>query len=212
MGTFEKMFFRGTLAILLVAGVCAQAAGPVLPRAVLKQAAVESATDNIRSGWCGRGIFSILNKSGLGARLQPGNGQDWEAILNKAGWKSVKCATPTSAPLGSVLVYLGDARVGKQPRGTPGGRFGHVEMVALSPDGRRLYVADSPRARPGGTVRDNFTGRAWLPPGPSLWQAPAVEDQVALVMRERRRMAMKAFSSQRGELTAVTTSLTEGNL
>lgn len=206
------MFIRSTLAIFLVSGVCAQAAGPVLPRAVLKQAAVESATDNISSGWCGRGIFSILNKTGLGARLQPGNGQDWEAILSKAGWKPMKCVTPGKAPLGSVLVYLGDARVGKQPRGTPGGRFGHVEMVALGPNGGRLYVADSPRVLPGGTVRDNFTGRAWLPPGPSIWQAPDVADQVASVMRERKRMALSEFSRQRGELTSVTISSSEGNL
>jgi len=210
--TLLGMFFRGALAIFLVAGVSAHAAGPVLPRSVLKQAAVESATDNISSGWCGRGIFSILNKSGLGARLQPGNGQDWEGILTKAGWKPLKCVSPLRAPLGSVLVYLGDARLGKRPRGTPGGRFGHVEMVALGPNGSRLYVADSPRPRPGGTVLDNFTGRAWLPPGPSIWQAPAVQDQVAVIMRERKKMAMTEFSRRRGELTAVTTTLTEQNL
>lgn len=211
-GTLPRMFFRGVLVILMVSGVYAQAAGPVLPRSVLQQVAVESANDNISSGWCGRGIFSILNKSGLGARLQPGNGQDWEAILLKAGWKSVRCITPLKAPLGSVLVYLGDARLGKRPRGTPGGRFGHVEMVALGPNGGRLYVADSPRPRPGGSVLDNFTGRAWLPPGPSIWQAPGVEDQVAVIMRERKKMALTEFSRRRGELTAVTSTLTEGNL
>jgi hypothetical protein len=206
------MFLRRALAILLVSGAGAIAAGPALSRPLLKQAAVESATDNIRSGWCGRGILSILQKSGLGDRLKPGNGQDWEKILMQAGWKPLKCVAPLKAPLGSVLVYLGDARLGKRPRGTPGGRFGHVEMVALGRDGSRLYVADSPRARPGGSVRDNFTGRAWLPPGPSIWQAPAVGDQVEVVMRERKRMALAEFSRRRGELAGASSPLRDGNL
>ncbi|MGA9576736.1 MAG: hypothetical protein WBV90_03880, partial [Terrimicrobiaceae bacterium] len=61
-------------------------------------AAVESATDGIGSGWCGRGMLSILKKSGLGNGLAGGNGQDWELILNKAGWKAVRCISPQRAP------------------------------------------------------------------------------------------------------------------
>ena len=113
------------------------------------------------------------------------------------------CATPLKAPLGSVLVYLGDARLGKVPRGTPGGYYGHVEMVALHEDGRRLYVSDCPRALPGGSVRDNFTRRAWLPPGPAIWKAPPVEDQIAVIMQERKRMALEIFVRQRVALTLV---------
>ncbi len=112
--------------------------------------------------------------------------------------------TPMQAPLGSVLVYVGDARVGKRPRGTPGGYYGHVEMVALGFTGQRLYVADSPRVLPGGTVRDNFTGRAWLPPGNhQIWKAPPVEEQVATVLQERNRMAMAHFTRSKGEFTSL---------
>jgi len=196
------MFLRSAFLFALVSASAAVAAGPALPRPVLMQMAEQSAKDNIGSGWCGRGMLSLLRSAGLGDRLKPGNGQDWEKILREAGWRPKACATPLNAPLGSVLVYLGDARVGKRPRGTPGGYHGHVEMVALSKDGRRLYVADSPRALPGGTVRDNFTGRAWLPPGPSIWKAPEVEDQVAVVVEERKRMALAEFARQRGELAA----------
>jgi hypothetical protein len=91
------------------------------------------------------------------------------------------------------------------PRGTPGGYYGHVEMVALGPSGSRLYVADSPRVRPGGTVRDNFTGRAWMPPGGTpLWRTPSAEEQVALVLPERKRMAFEHFEkNSRPQFTAL---------
>jgi len=201
---FTGMSLRLATAMSLLASIaCAMAAGPVLSRPALIEAAMQSATDNIGSGWCGRGMLSILRGAGLGERLKGGNGQDWEKNLLQAGWRPIACTTPLKAPLGSVLVYVGDARLGKIPRGTPGGYYGHVEMVALHKDGRRLYVSDCPRVLPGGSVRDNFTGRAWLPPGPAIWKAPPVEDQVAVVMQERKRMALEIFARQRGELTAV---------
>ena len=157
MHIFTPMFFRVAIAMLLcIAG--ASAAGPNLSKPTLMAIAAESARDNISSGWCGRGMLSLLNKAGLGEGLKGNNGQDWEKNLLDAGWKPVTCKTPMQAPLGSVLVYLGDARLGKRPRGTPGGYYGHVEMVALGFTGQRLYVADSPRVLPGGSVRDNFTG------------------------------------------------------
>lgn len=201
-----------TATLLLASVVYATAAGPVLSRPALIEAARESATDSISSGWCGRGMLSILRGAGLGDRLKGGNGQDWEKNLAQAGWKPIPCTTPLKAPLGSVLVYVGDARLGKMPRGTPGGYYGHVEMVALHQDGRRLYVSDCPRALPGGTVRDNFTGRAWLPPGQSIWKAPPVEDQVAVVMEERKRMALEVFARQRSELTSVQKPTTGSSL
>lgn len=171
-----------------------QAAGPVLSRKTLQQLAIESKTDGIPSGWCGRAMLSLLRKSGLGDGLKPGNGQDWEQILAGAGWKPVRVTSPIRAPLGSVLVYFGDRKLGKTPRGTPGGYHGHVEMVALSPDGGgRLYVADCPRPSPGGTVPDNFTGRAWVPPRTMLATAPPVNIQVETVLEERLLMATTYF-------------------
>lgn len=163
---------------------------------MLVAAAVESVSDNISPGWCGRGMLSVLQSIGLGRGLEGANGQDWEARLLKAGWKPVVCANPERAPLGAVLVYSGDARLGKRPRGTPGGYYGHVEMVAMGKAGNRLYVSDDARVAPGGTVRDNFTKRAWLPPGSNSLQeaAPAIEVQVASVLQERNRMALEYFN------------------
>ena len=40
-----------------------------MTRTTLVAAAVESATDNIGSGWCGRGMLSILKNAGLGKGL-----------------------------------------------------------------------------------------------------------------------------------------------
>jgi hypothetical protein len=166
---------------------------------------MESANDNIPSGWCGRGILSILRKSGLGAGLKEGNGQEWERILMEAGWKPVRCLTPDRAPLGSVLVYMSDIRLGKRNRGTPGGSFGHVELVALAPNGGRLYVSDSPRPKAGGSVGDNFTGRAWLPPGMYRSTAQPITVQVDTVLEERTKMAMEHFQQKKRELAAVKT-------
>lgn len=197
------MFLRTAACLIILASASQGIAGSLLSRPALMEIAAESASDNIGSGWCGRGIFSLLKKAGLGNRLQPGNGQEWEKILAQAGWKCVPCVTPYKAPLGSVLVYMSDTRMGKRNRGTPGGYYGHVEMVALGFNGQRLYVADSPRIKPGGSVPDNFTGRAWLPPGQLLAPAPPIEQQVALVLQERTRMAMEHFRGKPAELTSL---------
>jgi hypothetical protein len=187
--------FRFFLAIGWASAVLpAMAANPLLKGDILRRAAVTSANDDIPSGWCGRGVLSLLSQSGVGKGLKPGNGQEWEAILSEAGWRPVKVASPWQAPLGSVLVYLGDRLLGKSPRGTPGGYFGHVEMVALAPGGGRVFVADSPRAIPGGSVPDNFTGRAWLPPGALLTPQGPVAHQVDLILQQRLAMAMEHFS------------------
>src|SRR4029077_2680094 len=114
------MFFRCAFAVLILLPVARAAdTTPLMSRMTLGAAAVESANDKIGSGWCGRGMLSILKNAGLGQGLAGGNGQDWEQILSKAGWKPLRCNSPQRAPLGSVLVYLGDVRVGKIPRGTP---------------------------------------------------------------------------------------------
>lgn len=190
------MIFRAGMFLLTAAALAVAAEPPPkVTKSMLVAAAVESVSDNISPGWCGRGMLSILQSVGLGKGLEGANGQDWEKTLMKAGWKPVPCPNPERAPLGSVLVYSGDARVGKRPRGTPGGYYGHVEMVAIGTRGNRLYVSDDARVAPGGTVRDNFTKRAWLPPGNFLKEAaPAVEVQVASVLQERNRMALEFFN------------------
>lgn len=172
----------------------AWAANPLLRGNTLREITLASANDGIPSGWCGRAMLSLLNQSGVGKGLKPGNGQDWEKILAEAGWKPVKVSSPWRAPLGSVLVYLGDRLLGKIPRGTPGGYFGHVEMVALSPSGGRMFVADNPRPVPGGSVPDNFTGRAWVPPGTLLAAQAPVAEQIDTIMQQRLEMAVAYFS------------------
>jgi hypothetical protein len=189
----------GFLFLVLVTTAQLRAANPLLQGNMLQRLTVTSATDGIPSGWCGRAMLSLLNKSGLGRGLKPGNGEDWEKILSNAGWKPVKVASPARAPLGSVLVYSGDQRLGKIPRGTPGGYFGHVEIVSLAPNGGRIYVADCPRPIPGGSVPNNFTGRAWVPPGTMLAAPVPVDSQVDTILQQRLQMAQIYFSQQRTE-------------
>ena len=197
----------GFLFLVLVTATQLRGANPLLTGNMLQRLTVTSATDDIPSGWCGRAMLSLLNKSGLGRGLKPGNGQDWENILSDAGWKPVKVASPARAPLGSVLVYSGDLRLGKMPRGTPGGYFGHVELVSLAPHGGRIYVADCPRTIPGGSVPNNFTGRAWLPPGTMLSAPLPVDSQVETILQQRLQMAQAYFSQQRTEHASLQTSL-----
>jgi len=125
-----------------------------------------SKSDGIGAGWCGRGVLHVLRTVGLGDGLVGGNGHDWEEILEEAGWEPISCVSPEDAPFGSVLVFQSDYNLlGRNKRGTPGGRWGHVEFVAADEDGKRWYVSDAPRTNFGGTVPDNFTSRAWVPPG-----------------------------------------------
>jgi len=202
------MLLRYALAIVLFASAAGAAErAPLMTRSNLLAAAIESATDNIGSGWCGRGMLSILRNAGLGNGLAGGNGQDWEMILSKAGWKALRCSSPHRAPLGSVLVYLGDRRVGKLPRGTPGGYYGHVEMVAIGHSGQRLYISDNPRIAPGGTVPDNFTGRAWIPPGRALWRTPAPAEDIESILQERKALAMKYFKRNEPQLATLNAAI-----
>jgi len=188
----------------------ARAANPLLKGNTLREITLASANDGIPSGWCGRAMLSLLNQSGVGRGLKPGNGQDWEKILAAAGWKPVKVSSPWRAPLGSVLVYLGDRLLGKIPRGTPGGYFGHVEMVALSPNGGRMFVADNPRPAPGGSVPDNFTGRAWVPPGTLLAAQAPVAAQIDTIMQQRLEMAVAHFSQSGSQHAALDSGLRLG--
>lgn len=201
--------FRGiaaSLAILAAWPAGVFASGLPLTRSQLKALSVESMNDGIPPGWCGRAMLSLLRKSGLGEGLRPGNGQDWEQILAAAGWKPVRVSSPHRAPLGSVLVYWSDLRAGKTPRGTRGGYYGHVEMVSLSPTGGRLYVSDSARPKPGGTVPDNFTGRAWVPPRTLLAARVPVADQVEAVLASRLAMALRHFEARKSELAQLRAS------
>jgi len=196
----------GFLMLALVLAAEVRGANPLLKGNMLQSLTACSATDGIPSGWCGRAMLSLLNKAGLARGLKPGNGQDWEHILSDAGWKPVKVTSPAKAPLGSVLVYSGDQRLGKIPRGTPGGYFGHVEMVSLAPNGGRIYVADCPRPIPGGSVPNNFTGRAWVPPGAMLASPLSVQSQVDVVLQQRLQMAQTYFSQQRTEQVSLRTA------
>ena len=172
----------------------------------LLRAVTQSRQDGVGSGYCGRGVFSILGYLGYRG-LRSANGEDWEEVLQQAGWRPLFCPTPEKAPLGSVLVYLSDLELkGYNSRGTKGGLFGHVEMVGLGKGGRRLYVSDAPRASPGGTVPCNFTRRAWIPPeavglvggyswGWAWYDAVSLREGSALLLAERLELARHFFQS-----------------
>jgi hypothetical protein len=138
----------------------------VIPTSILFQVARMASSDGIGGGWCGKATLSLLQRIGYGAGILGADGHDWEDSLWDAGWRPVFCRHPKNAPYGSVLVYWSDWKLeGVNTRGTKGGRFGHVEIVGWDPKGaQRVYVSDAPRSNYGGTVKDNFTGRAWLPP------------------------------------------------
>lgn len=128
-------------------------------------AAKRAIRDDAPNGWCGRGVFNVLTTLGVGDGLESANGQDWGDVLRKNGWTPKRCSSPFDAPHMSVLIYDSDKRLlGRNVRGTPGGNYGHVELVLISSLGERWYIADDVRFKPGGSVLDNFTGVAWVPP------------------------------------------------
>jgi hypothetical protein len=173
----------------------------------LIKASKASKSDDVGYGWCGRGVWSVLKNIGYGAGIRSGDGQDWECILRNAGWVPLHCPLPKYAPFGSVLVYTSDLRLhGRNLVGTKGGRFGHVELVALDEKLGRVYVSDKPRRNAGGTVPMNFTKRAWVPPGfvmpsGSIQLKPSSYDPIKVVtasrelMNERLLLAKALFNS-----------------
>lgn len=158
-----SLFFVLTLLISFTSPL---SQGAFMPAQTLFEASSHAKKDGVGSGWCGRGVWSVLHGIGYGDGIRSGNGQDWECILSDAGWVPLSCPKPSMAPYGSVLVYSSDMRTfGKNKVGTKGGIYGHVELVAVDPKAGRVYVSDKPRVKPGGTVPHNYTRRAWIPPG-----------------------------------------------
>jgi hypothetical protein len=178
-----------------------------MPAQTLVEASKASRSDGVGYGWCGRGVWSVLNAIGYGSGIRSADGQDWECVLREAGWVPLHCPLPRYAPYGAVLVYTSDLRLhGRNLVGTKGGRFGHVELVALDEKLGRVYVSDKPRKNAGGTVPMNFTKRAWVPPGfvppdGSVPLKPSSYDPIKVVkaskelMTERLLLAKTLFES-----------------
>ena len=87
------------------------------------------------------------------------------------------------------------------PRGTTGGYFGHVEMVALGTTGQRLYVSDSPRCPPGGHGSRQFYGTGLASSRRGLWRTPAADEDINPILEERKRLALQYFN-RKGEQVA----------
>lgn len=114
-------------------------------------------SDDAGSNQCGRGVANILEDQGH--TVTRGHGHTWNENLEARGWEKVSISDPSEAPIGSVLVYehsgINNGR---------GAQYGHVEIVSQNPAGGRSYISGGSSPRPGGSVRQNWDGYAWLPP------------------------------------------------
>lgn len=114
--------------------------------------------DNAGTYECGKGVANILEEQGH--TVTRGHGHTWNESLEARGWQKVPISDPSQAPIGSVLVYEHSGiNNGK------GAQYGHVEIASVSPSGQRTYISGTSSSRPGGSVRQNWDGYAWLPPG-----------------------------------------------
>jgi len=124
-----------------------------------QQAISISRVDNAGSGYCAKGVANIMLQ--MGYPVTRGNAHDWDQSLPSNGWTFLSGVAPGEAPPGALLVFDSDIHAGK-PVGTTGGaKYGHVEIVTTTTDGKRQYVSDKPRNNWGGTVPDNYVG-AWV--------------------------------------------------
>lgn len=114
--------------------------------------------DNAGTYQCGKGVANILEEQGH--TVTRGDGHTWNENLEALGWQKVPISDPSQAPIGSVLVY--EHSGGNNGKGA---QYGHVEIASLSPSGQRTYISGGSNPRPGGSVRQNWDGYAWLPPG-----------------------------------------------
>ena len=69
------------------------------------------------------------------------------------------------------------------------------------------HDSDNPRLAPGGTVPDNFTGRAWVPPGRAIWKLPAIGEDIDSVLQERKALALKHFHRKEQKLAALSSAI-----
>ncbi len=115
-----------------------------------------AASDNAGAGYCARGTANILESMGYG--VTRGNATTWDDTLPKNGWVRLKGVTAANAPEGAVLVYNSDIEEGRRARNNGGGKYGHVEIVAETAQGGRVYVSDKARSNAGGSVPENFEG------------------------------------------------------
>lgn len=74
-----------------------------------------------------------------------------------------------------------------------------------------MYVADMPRLKPGGSVPDNFTGRAWVPPGSLSGRPAPVAIQIDSILSERFKMAVEYFDARSQRVSLQQTAPTGNN-
>lgn len=118
------------------------------------QAIAISQSDDAEGAQCAKGVANIMLE--MGYPVTRGDAYTWGTTLPANGWECLPGVTPENAPAGAILFFNNDAGAGKSPRGTPGGNFGHVEIVTVDSGGRRYYTSDKARSNWGGTVPDNF--------------------------------------------------------
>ncbi len=93
------------------------------------------------------------------------DGKNWDTVLENLGWQKVAVSSPSQAPPNSMLVYKSDPDLGKSARNMGGGTYGHIEYKGVNADGNpAYYYGRGMKPNPGGSVPDNFTGFAYIPP------------------------------------------------
>ena len=93
------------------------------------------------------------------------DGKNWDGVLENLGWQKVAVSSPSEAPANSMLVYKSDTDKGKSPRNGGGGTYGHIEYKGVDSGGNpSYYYGRGMKPNPGGSVPDNFTGYAYIPP------------------------------------------------
>jgi len=119
---------------------------------------------------CAKGVRLLLgdHPDGLGMPVNTTchggarNGQNYHEILRDCNpqWTQVAYDRPEDAPPGCINVYASNCRLGKTPCSRPpatgGQAYGHVEVVATTPEGQKKYVSFKTLG-PGGTVKQNYT-------------------------------------------------------
>lgn len=119
-----------------------------------------SESDNAAGGYCARGVANIAEAQGLG-NFRGMNAHDFPTAMASQGWVKLEGYNASNAPVGSILTFNSDVRMGNAARNSGGGTYGHVEFVGTDSSGSRTYISDTARSNWGGSVADNFSG-VWV--------------------------------------------------
>jgi hypothetical protein len=141
-----------------------------------------SRSDDATSNECARGVGNVLEAQGINVTNLRAHATDWDENLRaRSDFTFVPCrfSDLRNIPDGAIIVYNNNAEAGRGVLNNGrGAQYGHVEIKSTV-GGQPVFISDTARQNPGGSVRENFVGGYFMydPQGEVRQQLMAAQSQ-----------------------------------